>query len=588
VHVPEASDAGSGRYEIRQSEHGPFIYCKEAPSVSVRVDRALAFSEADAQKLGERVILLDGVGQFAPTIDSRRQLYNLDHHADCLRSFTIASCEQALIVVVKGLPLDMGDWTIYANDPDLDTLLAIWLLLNFRRIPNLSRDARDTLLPLVRLEGAIDSNGAEIAEYCGLPSDAIEVARSNVEALFEKERQIKQSGNWAQLDPLDFTVEMLQELDAFIYGPGELGDFAEVEHDYGHVDIGSNWVAVVCRDGSGIYEVERRLRHVWSDRLGLIVLEREPGHYTIRRSASLSTIDLGDAYARLNLLDRAVDGHPPEKRWGGSDEIGGSPRPTGSALSPEEVKDALKSTYHPPGALERALDYWRVSARSALVVCAGAATAALSFAAVPRDLGALEPFLIPLSFSWGTILLSALFTQRLSRGRSWLFGWRRPATFDWWLPALLVPLTGAAGGTWTPPAPVDRELASIAWLIPTGLSVALATELWFRGWMHGLLLTHGPVQSLRGRWFLSSATLGSGVLYALFAAAFAAALAALGFPSWVSSPTDLALVPLVASALAAGWLLGLVRERSLSIWPCVIAQALAVAAGIGRVVVGLY
>src|SRR5262245_6455886 len=227
--VPDTT-GGSGRYEIRQSEAGPFIYCREAPSVSVRVDRSLAFSEADAQKLGERVILLDGVGQFAPTMDGKRQLYNLDHHAACLRSFTLASCEQALIVVVKGLSLDKGDWTIYANEPDLDTLLAPWILLNFRRVPQLSQEARDRPLPLVRFEGALDSNGAHVAEFCGLPSAALERARADVQQLFEHEQQIRKAGEWSALDPLEFAVEMLQEIDAAVYGPGELGEFAEVEH----------------------------------------------------------------------------------------------------------------------------------------------------------------------------------------------------------------------------------------------------------------------------------------------------------------------------------------------------------------------
>jgi hypothetical protein len=580
--VPETSEAGSGRYEIRQSENGPFVYCKEAPSVSVRMDRSIAYSEADAQKLGERVILLDGVGQFAPMIDGRRQLYNLDHHAECLRSFTLASCEQALIVVAKGLALDKGDWTIYANDPDLDTLLSIWILLNFRRLPNLSRQARDTLLPVVRLEGAIDSNGAEIAEYCGLPSTALEEARAGVQCLFEKERQIKHAGNWAQLDPLDFTVEMLQEIDAFVYGPGEIGDFAEVEHDYGHVDIGDNWVAVVCRDGSGIYEVERRLRHVWGDRLGLIALEREPGHYTVRRSASLSSIDLGWAYDRLNLVDRAVDGKPPEKRWGGSDEIGGSPRPSGSALAPEEVKETLRLAYRPPSRFERSRDLWHACVRSTLVFSGGAAFAALSHAAAPALLALQDDLLVPLSFSCATCILSAVFTRWLSRGRSWLFGWRRPAGWDWWLPALLVPPTGAAGGTWTPQhLPVDAP--SQVWLLLVCACVALATELWFRGWVHGLFLTHGRVQSVRSRWFLSSACLWSALIYA----AFVTATAALAWRPSASGALDLGFVRTGAAALCAGWLLGLVRERSLSLWPGVALQTLAVLLGIGRELVEL-
>jgi hypothetical protein len=275
-----------------------------------------------------------------------------------------------------------------------------------------------------------------------------------------------------------------------------------------------------------------------------------------------------------------VDGHPPEKRWGGSDEIGGSPRPTGSALSPEEVKDALRLTYRPPGRAERALDVWRACLRSGLALCAGAAAFALSLVIAPRDLGAVEPLLPHLSFAVGICVLSALFTHGLSRGRSWLYGWRRPAGWDWWLPALVIPLGGAAGAVWTPqPLPV-WDVRGVLWLVATCLAVALASELWFRGWVHGLFLTHGPVQWVRGRWFLSQANAWAGLIYA----GMATCLAPLMYPvEQVSSWADFAGLGRVAGvALAGGWLLGLVRERSLSVWPCVAAHGLAILAGVAR------
>ena len=56
-------------------------------------------------------------------------------------------------------------------------------------------------------------------------------------------------------------------------------------------------------------------------------------------------IDLEEAYAKLNLLDPRVDGRPPSKKWGGSDDIGGSPRPEGTALTAREIAKILKLTY---------------------------------------------------------------------------------------------------------------------------------------------------------------------------------------------------------------------------------------------------
>ena len=76
------------------------------------------------------------------------------------------------------------------------------------------------------------------------------------------------------------------------------------------------------------------------------VLRRDPDLVVIElgandglRGIALSDVERGPAYATLNLLDRSVDGRPPGKRWGGSDSIGGSPRPTGSSLAPAELEN---------------------------------------------------------------------------------------------------------------------------------------------------------------------------------------------------------------------------------------------------------
>jgi hypothetical protein len=165
------------RYEVRETDGRRMLRCKEAPGVLVSLDREHSFSEADAKKLGERTILLDGAGRFGPLLDNERLLYNLDHHEGCVRSFTLAACEQALLLVVKGLQLDKGSWTVYANEPDLDTVCAIWVLLNHRRLRELPPEARDRIVPLLRLEGAIDGNGFDAAEWCGLPVRALRHVR---------------------------------------------------------------------------------------------------------------------------------------------------------------------------------------------------------------------------------------------------------------------------------------------------------------------------------------------------------------------------------------------------------------------------
>ena len=145
---------------------------------------------------------------------------------------------------------------------------------------------------------------------------------------------MKGGGDWQTLDLEAYTAEMLGAIDRVIYSVEDFRGYASIEEVHGHVEIGERSVAVLCRDDTGIYAVEKLLKERWGDQLGVIALEREPGHYTLRRASTLSDIDLNDAYNLLNQLDRNVDGRPPGKRWGGSESIGGSPRQGGSAFGP--------------------------------------------------------------------------------------------------------------------------------------------------------------------------------------------------------------------------------------------------------------
>jgi hypothetical protein len=76
------------------------------------------------------------------------------------------------------------------------------------------------------------------------------------------------------------------------------------------------------------------------------------------------------------------------------------------------------------------------------------------------------------------------------------------------------------------------------------------------------------VQTVRSRWFLSAATHCSALLYA----ALVTALAPLGLHPASSSWSDPHQIRIALFGLLTGWLLGVVRERSLSLWPGILAQ----------------
>jgi hypothetical protein len=566
------------RYEVRESEDGRYLWCDEAPRVRVTIDRRHSLSEAEARDLGGRVILLDGVGRFRPLLDNARKLYNLDHHEGCERAFTLATCEQALLLVQSGLELAEGDWTIYANEPDLDTVLAIWCLLNYARLQKLSDEARDVLYPLIRLEGAIDANGPELAEFCGLPRQVWLDTKRRIDSLFAIERAIKGRGEWLTTDPEQLTLEMLQEIDALIYTGSDFSEYTRIDEVYGHVEIGDRRVAVACRDRAGIYEVEKHLRGRWGDQLGIVALEKEPGHFTLRRAVSLADIDLRRAYEELNRLDPAVDGRPPEKQWGGSDSIGGSPRPSGTRLAPRDVLRILGAAYARRSPWQTARQAGRALAWTAAV---------LAVASAAQLVWPLHPHWWTELASHGTVHLAGLgaclclaglaLARHASERRLWLFGWRRPAGREWLWVAPLAVLAAVPTRAWVPadaaPTPLGLAGAAVAIAI-----AALGLEAWFRGLAHGLLVLESRVQRPGGPWFLSAASWTSAGLYAAATLAFSAPWIWALPSSSVSARAQLGAAAVGAGI--AGLALAVVRERSLSLWPCVALQALGGAASL--------
>ncbi len=568
---PPPGDDFPDRYSLRERDGSWVLIGREAPGIAVRIDREFSFSEAEARRLGERTILLDGAGAFGPVVDDSAHLYNLDHHQGCLRSFTLATCEQALILVRKGLELDKGEWTIYANEPDLDSLFAIWVLLNYRRVRALTDEGRDRIVPLLRLEGAIDANGFELAEFCGLTGEELALRRATLDRLHQLELEARRRGEWSGDEVKEVCRRLLREVDRIAFLPADLEDEVALEEEYGHVDIGQGRVAVVCRDGAGIYEVERRLKKIWGDRLGIIALEKEPGHFTLRRSAALAGIDLETAYGQLNLFDPAVDGRPPGKKWGGSDDIGGSPRSEGSGLSPQEIAKILKLAYKRPQKGEAWRQAWAAAGESLLAagLAAGAVLLLRFLGWAPADRELALSF-APLFAGLVLIAASAALTRRASRGWTWLYGWRRPAGWRWWPAALGLAALAAGGAGWVPPLSSTRPAPLLLALVALAV-LAVGLEMLFRGLAHGKMVLGAEIESLDGPIFLSRPTLVAALLFAAFGLVAewqAGSLPSFGFGALADGGLTALLL------LTAGLLAGILRERSLSIWPAAIAWAL--------------
>jgi hypothetical protein len=465
----DAAAPGAGRYRIRRSGRERVLVCLEAPTVEVRIDLGACASAAAARSAPAGTIFLDGAAQGEPFIDATRDVYNLDHHEGCVRAFTLATCEQAIVLLQRGLDLRRRDFTIHANGVDLDTVLALWVLLNHLRLGAASAAVRTRILPLLRLEGNIDALGFGCEELCALPEPLLGETRRALSSLVERERAAKARGFGR--DPLAFVASQLRAIDRIAYAGEELEAPLEIE-ELARAELAGLGVAVVCRADGGVYEVERELRRLHGDRLALLVLQKDAATYSLRAASPAAAARLDRVYAWLNQADPASGGSRSKNRWGGAGEIGGSPRRRGTQLSPAEIASACREACAP----------WRGGRRARRVAGVGlGCTLLVGLAALPALLpGLAAESLLALFVCAGAACLA------LGRRAAGWYGLRAPRGLrgGGWLPVALA--AAAAGGVWVP-ATVPLTPAD-----PTGWAAlaagALGLELAFRGVALGALL----------------------------------------------------------------------------------------------------
>lgn len=554
VSAPERSKSSAipNRYRIRGDDRARVLTCIEAPMVMVRARRGIAISAKQARNFSAGTIFLDGAAQGEPFADFKKDLYNLNHPEECIQ--TLATCEQAMVLVRKGLDLRKRDWLVLANDSDLDTIFAVWVLLNHLRL-NEDSEVRAKIMPLLRLEGAIDAHGPESQYLSALPPELLRSTAAIRKQLQQQEFVLKSYGRWLEFDLLEYIADRLRAIDEVIYEPENFAGLHEVD-ELARAEIANGSVAVACRSDAGMDEVERQLQRTYGERLGILIFQNAASTYKLRQVDRSLPASLEQAYERLNLVDPAVKGGS-ENRWDGSTVIGVSPRKTGTSLTPAQIIAAVREAFWAPtffdvvAALPRALF---------LAVAALSPALALIFAGnLLRDRGYITGETVLSSALVLTVTAGILFFSK-ARLVPGLYGWRIPAGFAWAsaIPAALI--GGALGGVWAPGSLAYRLGANTLYQITgaTALLFPLAAELLFRGVILGHLAARLPIQKSAGPWWNSWPTLISTALYTGASLLLFVTISRghVLFSQWVL---------IVAGAAIFGIASGIARERSDSI-----------------------
>lgn len=263
----------------------------------------------DQKDMAPRTIYLDGAVR-GPVVDNEKKSYSFDHHDNCVRAFTLATCQQVLTALELGF--NPRGFDIVINDLDADTLLATWLLLN----PD--RANTHAVRMLVNYVGFVDSHGPAIPGH--------EVHPLHM-ALTPRRGEVQ-------------TEEMLENLLAVLDRWYETGEEPKPQSSrpapaFGLDANGNLMDCGMVEDFRGVYGE--------SCVVGIVCVPGPEGTtaYTIGKVSDFVAYDVRAFLKRANEAENCTD---PSKSWGGGSTIGGAPRKEGglrSSLSREQVEQLL-------------------------------------------------------------------------------------------------------------------------------------------------------------------------------------------------------------------------------------------------------
>ena len=277
-------------------------------------------------------VALDGYVHEGPAFNSEKIVVNFNHHEGVDRLATRATCAQVLMAIRQGMFRKFRDHDgvqakVFVNDCDEDVCTS-WFLINNHHL------VEGTMNPLINrlvaMEDALDATAGAYPFPVDLP------ALKELAWVFEPYRQFRINGGLDKREPSAYRsiiTDVENRILQHVTGRGKTVHALDTRYEL--IGGGNGW-AMVKEIGSHARTA------MFSDGIKAYVSVRErPGGrytYTIGKLSPFIPFDLIRLTEALNKQDDIVG----DDKWGGGNNIMGSPRSRGSSLKPEKLSEIIK------------------------------------------------------------------------------------------------------------------------------------------------------------------------------------------------------------------------------------------------------
>lgn len=258
---------------------------------------------------------------------------NFNHHEEVDRLATRATCAQILMVIRSGLFATYRDVNgpranIYVNDCDEDVCTSWFLLKNHFMVES---TMNPLLNRLVDLEDKLDATAGAYPYPKDLP------VLQELAWVFHPYRTFRMNGGLDRKNNIEYR-EVIQDVERRI--------MAHITGHGGSMPLDTRY-EIMPEGGPGWTMVRETGAYaktgMFSDKIEAFVSVRNRADgnytYTIGRMSHFVKFDVEEILIDLNYAEHMVspDGSGFPDKWGGGNTIGGSPRASGSRLTPSEV-----------------------------------------------------------------------------------------------------------------------------------------------------------------------------------------------------------------------------------------------------------